>query len=166
MCLIWRSYNFLDIVSFKYFFISVVCPHLQYCVTIWYPLLKKDEDLIKNVLHCASKILPQLSNLTYEETLAKIEILSIKYRRMHGDMIMAYEELNRYEPSLEHLFAVDNSSITRGHNFKLKKPPFKTRIRRYFFNNHVVNNWKSPFWCRQPNFDKSLENRMYSTWKV
>ena len=64
----------------------------------------------------------------------------MKYRRMHGDMIMAYEELNRYESSLEDLFAVDNNSITRGHNFKLKKPPFKTRIRRYFFNNHVVNN--------------------------
>ena len=55
MGLIQKSYNFLDIVSFKYLFISLVCPHLEYCVTVWYPLLKKDEDLIKNVLHRAPR---------------------------------------------------------------------------------------------------------------
>ena len=85
MDLIQRSYNFLNIVSSKYLFISLVCPHLEYCVTIWYLLLKKDEDLIKNVLRSASKMLPRLSNLTYEGRLAKIEIRSIKYRRMRRD---------------------------------------------------------------------------------
>ena len=75
-----RSYNFLDIVSFKYLFISLVRPHLEYCVVIWYPLLKKDEDLIENVFRRASKMLLRLSNLTYEETLLKIEIPSMKYR--------------------------------------------------------------------------------------
>ena len=115
MGLIRRSYNFLDIVSFKDLFISLIRPHLGYCVMVWYPLLKKDEDLIKNILRHASKMLQQLSNLTYEERLAKIEILSMKYCSMHGDMIMVYKVLNGYEPSLEHLFVVDNNSITRGH---------------------------------------------------
>ena len=66
--LIRRSSNFLDIVSFKYFFISLVCLHLEYCVTVWYPLLKKDKDLILNVLCHVSKMLPRLSKLTYKET--------------------------------------------------------------------------------------------------
>ena len=56
MGLIRRSYNFLDIVSFKYLFISLVRPHLEYCVTVWYPLLKNNEDLIENILCRASKM--------------------------------------------------------------------------------------------------------------
>ena len=71
MNLIRRSYNFLNIVSFKYLFISLVRPHLEYCVTVWYTLLKKDEDLIENAIYCASKMILWLSNLTYEERLAK-----------------------------------------------------------------------------------------------
>ena len=63
----------------------------------------------------------------------------MKYRRMRGDMIMVYKVLNGYDPSLKHLFEVDNNLITTGHNFKLKKPPFKTTIRLHFFNNRVVN---------------------------
>ena len=94
MGLIRRSYIFLDIVSFMYLFISLVGPHLEYCVTVCYPLLKKDEDLIENVLHRASKMLTQLSNLSYEERLVKTEIPSTKYRRMRGDMIMVYKVLN------------------------------------------------------------------------
>ena len=90
MGLIRRSYNFLDMISFKYLFISLIRPHLEYCVTVWYPLLKKNEDLIKNILRRASKMLPRLSNLTYEERPAKIEIPSMKYCRMRGDMIIVY----------------------------------------------------------------------------
>ena len=170
MGLIRRSYNFLDIVSFKYFFISLIRPHLEYCVTVWYPLLKKDEDLIENVLRRACKMLARLSNLTYEKRLAKIEIPSMKYRRMRGDMIMVYEVLNGYEPSLKHLFEADNNSITRGHDFKLKKPPFKTIIRQLFFNNRVVNNWNSLSFdvvnatsinSFKNKLDKCWENRMY-----
>ena len=113
---------------------------------------KKNEDLIENILRSASKMLPWLSNLTYEERPAKIEIPSMKYRRMHGDMIIVYRLQNGYEPLLEHLFEVDNNSITRGHNFKLKKSPFKTTIHQHFFIKHVVNNWNSLLFCRQRNF--------------
>ena len=97
MGLIQTSNTFLDIVLFKYLLISLVRPHLEYCVTVWYPLLKKDEDLIENVRCRASKMLPRLSNLTYEEKLAKIEIPSMKYRWMSGDRIMVYKVLNEYD---------------------------------------------------------------------
>ena len=89
MGLIRRLCNFLDIVPLKYLFITLVPPHLEYCITVWCPLLKKDEGFIENVLRRASKMLPQLSNLTYEERLAKIKIAIMKissnaWRYDHG----------------------------------------------------------------------------------
>ena len=46
MGLIRRSYTHLDITSFRYLLNSLVRPHLEHCVSIWYPLLKTDEELI------------------------------------------------------------------------------------------------------------------------
>ena len=69
-------------------------------------------------------MLPRLSNLTCEERLAKIEIPSIKYSRMHGDMIMVYKVLNMtnqwniYLPLIIIQYQEDN--------FNLKKTSIKT----------------------------------------
>ena len=63
---------------------------------------------------------------------------------MRGDMIIVYKLLNGNEPSLEHLFEIDKSLITRGRNLKLKKPPFKTTMRQHVLNNCIVNNLNSP----------------------
>ena len=55
MELIRRSYTYLDKNSFRYLFYALVRPHLEYCVSIWYPFLKKDDGLIENLLRRASK---------------------------------------------------------------------------------------------------------------
>ena len=41
MGLIRRSYTHLDITSFRYLLISLVTPHLEHCVSVWYLLLTK-----------------------------------------------------------------------------------------------------------------------------
>ena len=48
------SYTHLDRTSFCCLFNSLVRPHLEYCVSIWYPLLKKDEELVENILRRAT----------------------------------------------------------------------------------------------------------------
>ena len=55
-----RSYTHLDKTSLRSLINSLVRPHLEYCVSIWYPLLKKDEELIENVLLRATKLIPGL----------------------------------------------------------------------------------------------------------
>ena len=55
---------------------------------MWYPLLKKDEDLIESVLRRAAKLIPGLHDKPYDRRLAAIKISSMKYRRMRGDMIL------------------------------------------------------------------------------
>ena len=56
MGLFRRSYTHLDKTSLRSLISSLVRPHLEYCVSIWYPL-KKDEELIENILHQAAKII-------------------------------------------------------------------------------------------------------------
>ena len=59
MGLIRRSYTYLDKNSLFYFFNALIRLHLEYYVSIWYPLLKTEKDLIENVLRCASKSIPE-----------------------------------------------------------------------------------------------------------
>ena len=79
MGLVRRSHTHLDITSFRYLFNLLVRPHLEYCVSIWYPLLKKDEELIENVLRRGTKLIPGLYCKPYMERLAAIKVPSMRY---------------------------------------------------------------------------------------
>ena len=109
MGLIRCSYTHLDIKSFRYLFDSLVRPHLEYCVSIWYPLLKKDEELIENVLRRATKLIPGLYDKPYKERLAAIKVPSMRYRRMRSDMILVYKTLCGGNQSLRDLFMISES---------------------------------------------------------
>ena len=62
MGLIKRPYTYLDKDSFRYLFSALVKPHLDYFVSMWYPLLKQDKELIENLLRHASILRPGISN--------------------------------------------------------------------------------------------------------
>ena len=93
MGLIRRSYTHLDIISFRYLFNSLVILHLEYCLSIWYPLLKKDEGLIENVLRRATQLIPGLYNKPYKERLVDIKVPNMSYHKMLVDMILVYKIL-------------------------------------------------------------------------
>ena len=75
-------------------------------------------DLNENIHQRASKMSYGCQIQPMKTDLQKIEIPSMKYQQTHGDMIMVYKVLNICDTSLESLFAVDNNSIIRKHNFK------------------------------------------------
>ena len=69
-----RSYTHLDRTSFRCLFSSLVRPHLEYYVSIWYSLLKKEDDLVENVLRRATKLIPGLYDKPYKERLTAIKV--------------------------------------------------------------------------------------------
>ena len=143
MGLIRRSYTYLDKTSFCYLFNALVRPHLEYCVCIWYPLLKKDKELIENILCCSSKLIPRISNFSYPDHLCAIDIPSMKYCWIRGDMIQVHKILHSKDESLKAFFSVDSTIIARGHKFKLRKPFNKNKVYKDFFSVWVINNWNS-----------------------
>ena len=100
MGLIRRSYTFLDSFSFKKLFITLVRPHLEYCNAITFPRLIGDQQKIENVLRRATKLVPGLFNLPYEDRLRNLEIPSMMYRLRRGDMIKTFKLFQGYYTSL------------------------------------------------------------------
>ena len=142
MAIIRRSFCFLDKVTFKYLFCALVRPHLEYCITAWYPTLQKNVDLIESVLRRGSKLVDGLGNLTYEERLRALDLPSMKYRLERGDLVHVYKILSDEKNCLKHMFEMSNS-LTRGHEKKIVKPFTKSSVRLKFFANRVINSWNS-----------------------
>ena len=64
MDLIGRSYTHLERQYFRCLFNSLVSSNLEHSVSIWYSLLKKDEELMENVLRQARKLIPGIHDKT------------------------------------------------------------------------------------------------------
>jgi len=68
----------------------MVRPHLEYGNVVWHPQLKKDIDLIDSVQHRATRMVPGLHNLLYDDRLKRMDLPSLMYHCLHGDVIETY----------------------------------------------------------------------------
>ena len=50
---------------------AIVIPHLEYCIQAWNPYLRKDVDMLEKIQRRATKLIPGLRDLTYEERTIK-----------------------------------------------------------------------------------------------
>ena len=72
-------------------------PHLVYGAPIWNPRIKRDITELEKVQRRATRQVPQLKGLSYEDRMQKL----LRYRRLRGDMIETYKSLHDiYDPIL------------------------------------------------------------------
>ena len=145
MGLIRRTYTYIDETSFRYLFQALVRPHLEYAAPVWSPYKAGDIESIENVQRRATKQIPGLKHLEYPERLRKLNMPTLKYRRLRGDMIETFKILQGiYDNEVtEGLLDLDENSRTRGNDKKLKKHRCKLNIRKYYFTNRIVETWNS-----------------------
>ena len=48
---------------------AIVRPHFEYCIQAWRPYCKKDIDKLERIQRRATKIIPELRDLSYESRL-------------------------------------------------------------------------------------------------
>ena len=57
-------------------------PHLEYCIQVWNPYLKKDVVLLEKVQKRATKMISELRHLSYDQRLHKLGLISLEKRRI------------------------------------------------------------------------------------
>ena len=121
---------------------AIVRPHLEYCIQAWSPYLRKDIDMLEKIQRRATKLIPGLRDLTYEERLKECGLTTLETRRLRGDQIEVFKILNGYENIDSNLFfQIKESKITRGNNFTLVKKQSRLDVRKFSFSQRTINVW-------------------------
>ena len=76
---------------------AIVRPHLEYCIQAWSPYLRKDIDMLEKIQRRATKLIPGLRDLRYEERLKECGLTTLETRRLRGDQIEVFKIFNGYE---------------------------------------------------------------------
>ena len=122
----------------------MVRPHLEYCNQVWGPFNQADRKLVERVQRRATRLVPELRSLPYEERLRKLNLPSLKYRRRRGDMVTMFNVMHgRVDLSKDDLFQPPPSTRTRGHPMKVAKLPAVSRVRRNCFSARAVSDWNA-----------------------
>ena len=121
---------------------AIVRPHLEYCIQAWRPYRKKDIDTLERIQRRATKIIPELRYLSYEERLKECGLTTLETRRLRGDQIEVFKILNGYENIDRNMFfSLKKDSRTRGHEVKLVKDQCRLDIRKHSFSQRTINEW-------------------------
>ena len=72
---------------------SLVRPKLEYCLQSWNPSLIKDIELLEQVQHRATKLIPEIAHLSYHERLKYLNLTTLELRRHQEDLIETFKIL-------------------------------------------------------------------------
>ena len=142
--IIRRSFRFLDRATIMLLYKALVRPVLEYGLPAWSPFYTREIEAIESVQRRATKLVPGLSELPYEERLRNLNLFSLTHRRLRGDMFFVYKYFNGLITTDHRLFElVPVGSVTRGHTYKIVKSRFKTSLRQKFFTQRSIDHWNT-----------------------
>ena len=84
---------------------AIVRPHLEYCIQAWNPHVRKNIDMLDNIQRRATKLIPGLRDLRYEERLKECGLTTLETRRFRGDQIEVFKILHGYENIDSNIFS-------------------------------------------------------------
>ena len=119
---------------------ALVRPLLEYCQEIWSPHLVCDISLIENVQRRATKLIPEVAHLSYDERIKALDLFRLADRRRRGDMITVFKLMNNLMHVDTKLFTL-MSEIKGTHNMSTRRTNQKIKLK--YCNNTIRDNWFS-----------------------
>ena len=107
----------------------------------WY--YRKDIEVLERVQKYATRLVPELKPLSYEQRLEKLKMYSLEDRRVRGDLIHTFNLFPAESTIKPETFFQRAKNHTRGHSLKLFKPMLQKSLmlRRNFYSIRTINKW-------------------------
>ena len=137
------SFRYIDKEMFKNIYVAYVRPKLEYAAPVWNPHLRKHIQKLERVQRHATRMVPELRDLSYDERLKELDLPTLEQRRERGDMITVFKFMKGFDKVNCKNYFERNHDKTRGHSWKIKKRKVRRDNRKYFFSNRVVDKWNS-----------------------
>ena len=141
---------------------KAIVRHLEYCIQAWRPYRKKDIDKLERIQRKATKMIPELRDLSYENRLLQCGLTALETRRLRADQIEVFKIVNGYEDVDRNMFfKLKEGCRTRGHKAALVKEQCRLDTRKYSFSQRVINEWnKLPNDCVNASSVNMFKNRI------
>ena len=94
--IIKRSFSVLQKKGFLTMYKTIIPPTLEYCNSVWCPMLKRDEVMLEKVQQRATRLLPELKQKAYPDRLRELQLPTLAYRRQRADMIQIFKILTTW----------------------------------------------------------------------
>lgn len=143
-----RSFRYMDSNTFVPLYKTLVRTHLDFASSVWFPYKQKHIEQIEGVQRRATKQLPGLKELNYEDRLRTLKLPSLSYRRTRGDMIEVYKIISgKYDHDASECLKLWKDMAPRkserGHSLKLYPQRAKSTLRKNSFAIRSVSLWNS-----------------------
>ena len=115
----------------------------------------------------ATTLIQEIKHMSYIDRLKNLNLPTLLYRRLRGDMIMVYKLLSGLHDSNIACYLVKpNIYFTRGHHLRLFKKHVHYVLRKYYFGNRIISNWNSlPDYVNNANSIGLFENSLDRFWR-
>ena len=139
-----RNFKLMTPNTFILLYKSMVRSHLEYANSVWSPIRIMDIEKIEQVQKRATKMIYSIKKMNYENRLKFLNLPTLKYRRLRGDMIETYKIITgKYDNNSVVNIEFNSQSSTRGNIYKLQKNVFRYSLRKNFFTNRITSVWNS-----------------------
>lgn len=143
-----RSFGNMTTEMFLLLYKSMVRSYMDYAASVWSPYKVKYIEMLENVQRRATRQIAALRNLSYEERLRRLELPTLAFRRIRGDMIETYKIIRKiYDEDVCDIFILRGEESqrvnTRSNGLKIFKKRVIKKQCQQSFSNRVVNLWNS-----------------------